>query len=35
MARIKKNMDSKCRFFCFRKCKGLSLGGSIGASEPE
>merc|ERR1719474_631815 len=27
-ARIKNNMDAKCRFFWSRKCKGLPLGGN-------
>ena len=33
-ARIKNNMDAKCRFFWARKCKGLPLGGSKSVSEP-
>jgi len=33
-ARIKNNMDAKCRFFWSRKCKGLPLGGSRTVQEP-
>jgi len=34
-ARIKNNMDSKCRFFWSRRCKGLPLGGDKIIVQPE